>query len=311
MYIQRNPAFPEMLKIGYSDRLAEDRAKELSRTSVPFPFEVLFRTVSSHAENVERAVHRLLTAQRVSAEREFFRASLETAIEAIRHCQGEATGINSWEPIPAIHRLRADDRVILPLKAGQLFALTARPHLLSSSAKILDYWQAHSDGDLLEIHATRDPGHVAGISDDDPGAYEDPVPFLDRDGTARNSMLLGRERLVAGDRLVWFSDEEGPADARGVVFEVDAFCQVTYRTSAPQRGPLDLPLLLNDLERDIPSAMGALIRDVLALSPPRSWAPRNPREEDGWAVVATDPQPPEYWLPQLERRRKDLRRERP
>ncbi len=43
MYVQRNPAFPSMLKIGYSDRLAEDRAKELSRTSVPFPFEVLFR----------------------------------------------------------------------------------------------------------------------------------------------------------------------------------------------------------------------------------------------------------------------------
>lgn len=311
VYVQRNPAFPDMLKIGYSARLAEDRAKDLYGTSVPFPYEVLFRALSSHPEDVERAVHRLLTAQRVNADREFFRVTLETAIKAIRRCQGEVTGITTWEPIPAIHRLRADDRVVLPLRAGQLFALTAYPDLLSSSAKVLDFWQAHADGDLLEIHATGDPGHVAGISDNDPGAYEDPVPFLNRERTARNGMLHGRERLVAGDRLIWLSDEEGPTDARGVVFEADAFCQVTYRTSALRRGPLGIPLLLNDLERDIPDAMGALIRDVLALDPPRTWAPRNPQEEDGWAVAATDPQPPEHWLPQLERRRRNVRRDRP
>jgi hypothetical protein len=78
-------------------------------------------------------------------------------------------------------------------------------------------------------------------------------------------MLHGRERLVAGDRLIWFSDEEGPTGARGVVFEADDFCQVTYRTFALRRGPLGMPLLLNDLDRDIPDAMGAPIRDVLAL----------------------------------------------
>ncbi|CAM5342798.1 GIY-YIG nuclease family protein [Streptomyces lavendulae] len=277
VYVQRNPAFPSMLKIGYSDRLAEDRAKELSRTSVPFPFEVLFRAISSRPEDVERSVHRLLTAQRVSAEREFFNVDLETAIEAIRHCQGEATGITTWEPIPVIHRLRAGDRVVLPLKGGQLFTLTAYPHLLSSSADVLDFWQAHADGDLLEIHATRDPGHVAGISDNDPGADEDPVPFLDRDGTAQNGMLLGRERMVAGDRLIWFSDEKGPADARGVVFEADAFCQVTYRTSAPKQGPLGIPLLLNHLDRDIPDSLGAHIRDVLALDPPGLGSPQPSR----------------------------------
>ncbi|WP_329462236.1 GIY-YIG nuclease family protein [Streptomyces sp. NBC_01431] len=311
VYVQRNPAFPNMLKIGYTDLLAEDRAKDLSGTSVPFPFDVLFRAHTSRPKDVEQAVHRLLTAQRVSAGKEFFRVSLETAIEAIHRCQREVTGITSWEPIPAIHRLRANDRVVLPLRAGQLFALTAYPHLLSSSAEVLDIWMAHADGDLLEIHSTHAPGHVAGISDNDPGAYEDPVPFLDRDGTVRNSMLHGRERLVAGDRLVWFSDEEGPTDARGVAFEANAFCQVTYRTSVPRRGPLGIPLLLNDLDRDLPDAMGALVMDVLAQGPPRTWAPRNPQEEDGWAVAATDPQPPKHWLPQLERRRKDVRRDRP
>ncbi|MEV7196845.1 GIY-YIG nuclease family protein [Streptomyces sp. NPDC093510] len=304
VYVQRNPAFPSMLKIGYTDLLAEDRAKDLSGTSVPFPFEVLFRTHTSQPKDVEQAVHRLLTAQRVNAGREFFRVSLETAVEAIRRCQNEVTGIATWKPIPEIHRLRADDRVVLPLRAGQLFALTAYPHLLDTSAEVLDIWMAHGDGDLLEIHSTLSPGHVAGISDHDTDAYEDPVPFLDRDGTVRNGMIHGRERLVAGDRLIWFSDEEGPADARGAVFEADAFCQITYRTSAPQRGPHSLPLLLNDLDRDLPDAMGAHVRDVLGLGRPRTWAPRNVQEADGWAVAAASPQPPEYWLPQLQRRRR-------
>ncbi|MCX5449909.1 GIY-YIG nuclease family protein [Streptomyces nigrescens] len=101
VHVQRNPAFPDLLKIGYSDRLAEDRAKDLYGTSVPFPYEVLSRAISSRPEDVERAVHRLLTAQRVNADREFFRVTLETVIEAIRHCQGETTGITTWEPIPA------------------------------------------------------------------------------------------------------------------------------------------------------------------------------------------------------------------
>ncbi|MCJ0871527.1 GIY-YIG nuclease family protein [Streptomyces sp. AP-93] len=300
VYVQRNPAFPDMLKIGYSERLAEDRAKELSRTSVPFPYEVLFRTASSHAAQVEQAVHRLLAAQRVSGNREFFRVSLDTAVTAIRHCQQTVTGISSWESLPAVHRLRSGDRVVLPLAADEIFALTALPDLFSP-AEPLDLWQAHADHDLLEIHVTNDPGHVAGFSDNDPGGDEDPVPFLDRKATAPNGMLLGRERLVAGDRLVWLSDKDGAEHCQAVVFEADSFCQITYRSWALQRDPSGWPLLMNFTTRDISPAMGARVREVLALRPPRTWAPRNPRSEDGWAEPAIRPQPPEFWLRQLGR----------
>ncbi|QYA96843.1 GIY-YIG nuclease family protein [Streptomyces anulatus] len=304
VYVQRNPAFPEMLKIGYTEQLAEDRARALSGTSVPYPFEVLFRVSTARASKVERAVHRLLAAHRVSANREFFRVSLDVAKNVIHHCQQAVTGIHTWESLPTVHRLRAGDRVALPLQAGQVFALTARPDLFSNSADVLDLWQAHSDDDLLEIHATHKPGHVAGLSDNDPGGETDPVPFLNRDGTACNRLLMGRERLVAGDRLVWLSDREGPDDCRSVVFEADGFCQVTYRTSSPQFHPSGMPLLLNALEVDPTPAMGEHMRAALALPAPRTWAPRSPQPDEEWAGYATDPQPPEYWLPQLEQRKR-------
>ncbi|WP_158821018.1 MULTISPECIES: GIY-YIG nuclease family protein [unclassified Streptomyces] len=302
VYVQRNPAFPDMLKIGYTEQLAEDRARALSDTSVPYPFEVLFRVTTARAPEVERAVHRLLAGHRVSANREFFRVSLDVAKRAIHHCQQVVTGIRTWGSLPAVHRLRAGDRVALPLQAGQVFALTARPDFFSDSADVLDLWQAHSDDDLLEIHATHDPGHVAGLSDNDPGGETDPVPFLDREGTAHNRLLMGRERLVAGDRLVWLSDREGPDNCRSVVFEADGFCQVTYRTSSPQFHSSGIPLLLNALEVDPTPAMGKHVRAALALPAPRTWAPRSPQPDEEWAGYATHPQPPEYWLPQLGQR---------
>jgi hypothetical protein len=117
VYVQRNPAFGEMVKIGYSQRLPEDRADELSSTPVPFAYEVLYRVVTSRAEDVEQAVHRLLAAQGVAPNREFFRVSQEITEDAIRYCQELVTGVGSWDPLPEVHRLRAGDRVILPLKA--------------------------------------------------------------------------------------------------------------------------------------------------------------------------------------------------
>lgn len=218
------------------------------------------------------------------------------------HCQQVVTGIRTWGSLPAVHRLRAGDRVALPLQAGQVFALTARPDFFSDSADVLDLWQAHSDDDLLEIHATDDPGHVAGLSDNDPGGETDPVPFLDREGTAHNRLLMGRERLVAGDRLVWLSDREGPDHCRSVVFEADGFCQVTYRTSSPQFHSSGMPLLMNALEVDPTPAMGKHVRAALALPAPRTWAPRSPQPDAEWAGYATRPQPPEYWLPHLGQR---------
>ncbi|MCR3754412.1 GIY-YIG nuclease family protein [Lentzea californiensis] len=305
VYVQRSPAIPGMVKIGFTQLLSEDRADDLFGTSVPFPFEVLHRTLTSRPRQVEQAVHRLLAVHRVAANREFFRVDQQAAEEAIRYCHELMTGIARWEPMPVLHRLRAGDRVTLPLKAGQVFIITAYPHVLTSSAaSIVDIWQAHTDGDVLELHLTADPRQVSGLSDNDPGAYEDPVPFLNRDNTEPNGTLIGRERLMAGDRLSWLSDQDGTGLCTNVVFEIDDFCQVTCRTWNLSLDSEGMPLLLNHVTRPASPTIAAAVHEVLALGPPRSWAPRDSNPEDEWVRPATEPSLPEHWLAQLSPRRR-------
>ena len=43
VYVLQNPAFPHLLKIGFTTRTPEERAEELSRHSgVPTPYRVVF-----------------------------------------------------------------------------------------------------------------------------------------------------------------------------------------------------------------------------------------------------------------------------
>lgn len=53
VYVLSNKAIPEMVKIGMTDRLSENRAKELWRTGVPLPFKVEYRLLTSHPKKVE------------------------------------------------------------------------------------------------------------------------------------------------------------------------------------------------------------------------------------------------------------------
>ena len=141
---------------------------------------------------------------------------------------------------------------------------------------------------------------MAGFSDGDPGAEEDPVPFLNLTGTAANGAINGRERLVPGDRLLWMdaSDEDGACTS--VMFEANDYCQVVSRTRNPQFSPEGSPLLLNVCTAEgVPATMAPAVRQVLRLPMPRSWAPRHPDESDEWAAVGNALAPPTHWLPQL------------
>ena len=324
VYVLVNPEMPDLVKVGWSGRLPEDRAEELSRTAVPLPYYVAYRTRTLKHEAVEKRAHQLLADYRVSSKREFFRVPVAIAVQAVRLAQEQVTGIASWVPSPHRHPVSSDDRVVIPLRAGQIFALIAyafpsddNPEIRNirqartegsvlevSEPKIVDIWQAHADGDVLEISGADHPGHVAGFSDGDPGGDADPVPYLDRRGEVRNGTLIGRERLAPGTRLVWLGDTESATHCESVVFEAFGHCQVTCRTWDPQPNPFGMLLLLNDLVRDPSPAMAEAVRRFLALDDPPTRDPRNPDPQRDWPTAATDLQPPEYWMPQLEPRPK-------
>lgn len=179
----------------------------------------------------------------MASNREFFRVRPEDAAAAILDLRQDIDGIGAWSEHPVV-RLRMGDRLLLSMRAGQIFVLLAYPDILASSADIVDFWQAHADGDTLEIYATDHPEHVAGFSDDDPAADEEPVPFLDRVGSARNDMIYGRERLVPGDRLLWMKGHAGD-ECSSVVIETGCHSQVIGRTRNLQLSPEGFPLLLN------------------------------------------------------------------
>jgi hypothetical protein len=304
VYVLGNDAMPGLVKIGRSSLLSEDRAKQQFTTGVPVPFDVLFRAVTSRPVGLEKAVHDLLAPHRVAPNREFFRISPEVAADSILKVRAEVDGLATWSA-QSLLRLRSGDRLLLSMCADQTFVLLAYPELLASSATIIDVWQAHADGDTLEIYATDSPDHVAGLSDNDPGAEQDPVPFLNRTRTAANDMINGRERLVPGDRLLWMDASSVGNMGTSVIFEAYNDCQVISRTRDPQFSPEGFPLLLNVLTaEEVTMPMKRAVQEALALPMPRSWAPRDPEIAGGVSAPVSSA----HWLPQLADRSRASRR---
>ena len=87
IYILRNKAFPDLLKIGYTFRSAKTRAKELSAdTGVPYEFEVIYEVETINPEEKEELIHKRLSKYRTSKlgyQTEFFEVSYEEAKYAV------------------------------------------------------------------------------------------------------------------------------------------------------------------------------------------------------------------------------------
>ncbi len=84
VYVLSNPSSPGLLKIGYTKKFPEERAKQISSaTGVALPYKVEWAYQCFNGEMVEREVHHKLKAQRVNSSKEFFQISLEEAKETI------------------------------------------------------------------------------------------------------------------------------------------------------------------------------------------------------------------------------------
>ncbi|WDG45683.1 GIY-YIG nuclease family protein [Pseudomonas chlororaphis] len=83
IYCLGNDCMPGVYKIGMTDRAPSQRVLELSgATAAPMPFTLLCFGEVDNALSVERELHQLFAAGRVSASREFFRVDYREIGEA-------------------------------------------------------------------------------------------------------------------------------------------------------------------------------------------------------------------------------------
>ncbi|MFF0158129.1 GIY-YIG nuclease family protein [Streptomyces sp. NPDC005263] len=199
VYGMRNSAMPDMVKIGLTTLLPEKRAAKISsHEGVPLPFEVAFRALTMRWSKVEKLVHQRLGEQRVNPSREYFSVSVDFAVETVRECMFEVNGNDAWE-VGEIHPVGGEDRIALSLEAGETFVLLAQPSLFGGGGwEPLDLWQAHADGDQLEIYAADGPDEIAGFSDGDIGGDDDPCPI----STPRGTSSTGYSSAVSVSRRV-------------------------------------------------------------------------------------------------------------
>ena len=84
VYIASNKALESVYKVGFSDRDPQIRMVELSNTSVPFEFQLIYAALVDDANFVEQKTHDLLAGYRVSKQREFFNCDLLFIFDTIQ-----------------------------------------------------------------------------------------------------------------------------------------------------------------------------------------------------------------------------------
>ena len=143
VYVLINSALPELIKIGRTQGVPEERARQLSTTGVPAPFIVAYKKLFADCDSAERYVHTLLESQgyRVTANREFFNASISVAIDAVlsAHSHYSAVAISEGGPGPLQPKVNTSTLADYPQPSDTLMMLE---HLSAQCAKPWDALRA-------------------------------------------------------------------------------------------------------------------------------------------------------------------------
>ena len=85
VYVIKNPAFPNLVKIGITTREEVNvRMSELYTTGVPLPFECVYAGKVDDPKKVEAALHHAFSNTRVNPSREFFDIDESQAIAILK-----------------------------------------------------------------------------------------------------------------------------------------------------------------------------------------------------------------------------------
>lgn len=94
VYVITNPAMPGIVKVGFSLKDPEIRARELNHTGCPHEYEVSYAVLVDEPRNLEKSVHSYLCEK--IAGKEWFSCNRQEAIAAIKinYCGEIYTEIN-------------------------------------------------------------------------------------------------------------------------------------------------------------------------------------------------------------------------
>lgn len=98
VYVMTNLAMPGLVKVGFSTKDPQLRAKELGGTGLPHPFIVAYDALIEEPRLVEMGVHRELVQHREA--KEFFRVSVDAAVHAVKRVlaqQGKSVLLSSFK----------------------------------------------------------------------------------------------------------------------------------------------------------------------------------------------------------------------
>lgn len=95
VYILKNEAMPDYIKIGFTHGDIRERLKQLDKTGVPLPFEVYYAATVANAEKEEQWLHSIFADRRARANREFFKMNAEYATLALKRVEISETKIDS------------------------------------------------------------------------------------------------------------------------------------------------------------------------------------------------------------------------
>lgn len=103
VYVISNKAMPGLVKVGFSSKDPEDRAKELYHTGSPHPYVVEYEMLIEGAYRIEQQTHRLLSSKH--EDKEWFQCSAEEAVAAIKQVAGPRAISETYK---RVERAKAD-----------------------------------------------------------------------------------------------------------------------------------------------------------------------------------------------------------
>ena len=115
VYVLSNESLDGLVKIGFSTKDPESRAKELSGdTGVPTPFIVEYEMLVEDPHSCEQRAHDLLDDKRVNQRREFFRCSVNDAIKSAKQVVDSEIIFEKFRDEPE-GRMTAEENMSHPL----------------------------------------------------------------------------------------------------------------------------------------------------------------------------------------------------